>query len=89
MTALEDVMAERMRQDDKWGEQNHDPFVYLSILMEEVGEMSKAALEARYGGHSIQEFREEAVHAAAVALAAVECIDRSKWTWGSAKDEKP
>jgi hypothetical protein len=25
--ALRDVLAERKRQDAKWGEQNHDPFI--------------------------------------------------------------
>ena len=30
--ALGDVLAERERQDAKWGEQNHDPFTWLTIL---------------------------------------------------------
>ncbi len=40
------VLDERNRQDQLWGEQNHDPFTYLAILGEEVGEANKAALDA-------------------------------------------
>jgi hypothetical protein len=39
------VAAERKRQDTKWGQQNHDPFKWLAILQEKVGEASKSALE--------------------------------------------
>lgn len=79
--ALEDVLSERARQDAKWGEQNHDPFTYLAVLTEEVGELAQAALHARFGGHAADGLRMEAVHTAAVALAIVECVDRGLWTW--------
>ena len=79
--ALASVLAERERQDAKWGEQNNDPFVYLTVLMEEVGELAQAALHTRFGGHAAAGLREEAVHTAAVALAIVECLDRGKWRW--------
>jgi len=83
-TGLRDVLAERKRQDVKWGEQNHDPITYLAILMEEVGELAQAALHQRFGGDSGKdrsaEVRTEAIHSAAVALAIVECLDRGKWT---------
>jgi len=92
--ALTDVLAERKRQDAKWGEQNHDPFVYLNILMEEVGECSQAALQTRFGGPKggIDRVRQEAVEACAVALAIVQCLDRGKWRWpdnGHPKKEQP
>lgn len=77
--ALTLVIKERERQNEKWGEQNHDPFTYLGVLMEEVGEFSQAALHKRFGGPKAETMREEAVHVAAVALAIVECIDRDKW----------
>lgn len=79
-----EVLEERARQEAKWGEQNHDPFAYLAILTEEVGELAQAALHTRYGGRAggVAHMREEAVQAAAVALAIVECLDRGKWTWG-------
>jgi NTP pyrophosphatase (non-canonical NTP hydrolase) len=82
--AIRDALAERERQEAKWGEQNHDPALYLTILMEEVGELAQAALHTRYGGRAggVEHMREEAVQVAAVALAIVECLDRGKWTWG-------
>lgn len=80
-TALESVLSERARQDAKWGEQNNDPFCYITVLVEEVGELAQAALHTRFGGPAAAHLREEAVHTAAVALAIVECLDRGKWRW--------
>lgn len=86
--ALDDVLSERKRQEEMWGEQNHDPFLYLTILTEEVGEFAHDALETRFGkkdGYRAakrRDMRTEAVQVAAVALAIVECLDRGKWTWG-------
>lgn len=87
--ALRDMLAERKRQDAKWGEQNHDPFLYLTILGEEYGETCKAALETRFAKNPVAandnliHLREEAVQTAAVALALVECLDRGKWRWST------
>jgi hypothetical protein len=39
---LEDIDDERRRQDAKWGEQNHDLTVWLTVLAEEVGEAGDA-----------------------------------------------
>jgi NTP pyrophosphatase (non-canonical NTP hydrolase) len=85
--AIESVLAERARQDQKWGEQNHNPFIFLAVLTEEVGELSQAALHARFGGPAGNSMRIEAVHVAAVALAIVECLDRGLWTWGDTPDD--
>ena len=76
-----DVLNERYRQDQKWGEQNHDPIVYASILTEEVGELAQAALQARFEGGDANRIREEAVQAAAAAIAILEGLDRGKWQW--------
>lgn len=70
----EDIRAERKRQDKIWGEQNHHPFKWLGILMEEVGEASKAVLTK-----DMLLYRSELIHVAAVAVAMVECLDRGKW----------
>lgn len=96
--AMNDVLAERRRQDEKWGEQNHDPFVYLTVLMEEVGELAQAALHLRYpkGGATTSNafyaaqahLREEAVQTAAVALAMIECLDRGLWTFRTDVDDQ-
>lgn len=39
------VLAERRRQDERWGKQSHDPDRWHTILSEEVGEAAKAVLE--------------------------------------------
>jgi NTP pyrophosphatase (non-canonical NTP hydrolase) len=82
--SLRSVLAERERQDALWGEQNHEPLIYLGILTEEVGEFAQCALHRKFGGkHGTDErLREEAIHCAAVALAIVECLDRGKWKEG-------
>lgn len=89
MSALDDVLAERAKQDAKWGEQNHDPIIYAAILMEEVGELAQAGIQTRFAtgeGHGgVSNIRKEAVHCAAVALAIVECLDRGKWIWSNEK----
>ena len=87
--ALDQILAERTKQDAKWGVQNHDPFLYLTILVEEVGEFAQATLHTRFGdeGKAVN-MREEAVQVAAVALAIVECIDRRTWLW-PVKPERP
>lgn len=78
---LQDIMEERARQDAKFGEQNHDPFVWVAILDEEKGEASQALLDATFewGSATMQDFRKELVETAAVALAMLECGDRNDW----------
>jgi NTP pyrophosphatase (non-canonical NTP hydrolase) len=76
---LEEVRIERLRQDLKWGEQNHHPHQWLAILGEEVGEASKGTLEGHFGGEPSgwANYREELIQVAAVAMAAVESFDRN------------
>ena len=77
--ALDGVRQERYRQLGKWGDQDHDSHTWLVILMEEVGEAAKTIL-ADVPDYELTEnidrFREELIQVAAVAVAAVECIDR-------------
>lgn len=72
--ALSNILYERKRQDDKWGEQNHRPLYWLAVLGGEFGEACKAQIEG-----NLLRYRNEMVHVAAVALAAVESFDRGKW----------
>jgi len=72
MKIYNQIKAERSRQDNKWGEQNHMPFKWLAILGEEVGESNKAALELK-----LTQYRKELIQVAAVAVAAIECMDRN------------
>lgn len=68
---IANVLAERNRQDAKWGVQNHDPMMWTAILTEEVGELAQASLNK-----SMNDFKAEAIQCAAVALAIVEWIER-------------
>jgi NTP pyrophosphatase (non-canonical NTP hydrolase) len=66
------VQDERRRQDEKWGPQSEHTFEHwLAILTEEVGEVAKAILETDVAGPRY-EIRNELIHVAAVAMAALE-----------------
>ena len=79
------VLAERQRQDEKWGEQNHLPQFWTGILGEEYGELCQAINETVFdngeeerkkGGYENM-FR-EAIHVAAVAVGFLECLERNR-----------
>ena len=78
---LAEVCNERIRQDQKWGEQNHPPEWWLAILGEEYGEACKGALEAHfdlsYPDAKMEAYRDELIQVAAVAVAAIESLDRA------------
>lgn len=66
-----DVTKERLRQDAKWGvSRNLHPQLWLAVLVEEVGEVGQAILNGE-----IDNYREELVQVAAVALAAIQDFD--------------
>jgi len=46
---IDEVMSERLRQDQKWGVQDHAPLEWLAILYEEVGEVSEEIVETHFG----------------------------------------
>lgn len=73
---LQDVLAERQRQDGKWGGRpgidRFDDHTYAAVLTEEVGEACAAWLEC-----NPKSLREELVQVAAVALAWIEEIDNA------------
>lgn len=48
MHPLQAVWHERVKQDAKWGEQNHPDPEWLAILLEEVGEAAKCVVEVRF-----------------------------------------
>ena len=74
---FDEIKNERVRQEEKWGEQNHQPPEWLMILGEEVGEVNKAALEAIFSNTRLTGYREELIQVAAVAVAMIECYDRN------------
>lgn len=67
---IKSILLERRQQDLKWGKQEHNAAWWMNILMEEVGEASKAVLE-----QSPEQYREEMIQVAAVALAALESFE--------------
>jgi hypothetical protein len=81
-----EIVEEQRRQNEKWGEQNHSPLEWIAILTEEVGEVAKEAHEFHFGvrgtiemiEEKIQMYRKEMVQVAAVAVQAIECLDRQK-----------
>lgn len=80
---LDEVGQERVRQDAKWGQQNHFPSKWLAILAEEFGEVARAICEA--GAEKVNNksanwanYREELIQVAAVAVAMVESFDRNQ-----------
>ena len=80
------IDMERQLQDDKLGQQNHDPQAWMAILGEEFGELCQAANDLRWpkSNPDADPFRHalvEAVQTAAVAKAIVECLLRSTWKW--------
>jgi len=81
LTAARSIDQERARQDEMWGVQNHPPEWWLVILMEEVGELAQAIVETHFDNGSdlggVANIRKEAVQCAAVAMAMIECIDRT------------
>lgn len=76
LTAIRD---ERINQFLKWGFQAHDLPTWLTILSEEVGELSQEVLAKKFFGASNREkLRAEAVQVAAVAAAIVQYIDEGR-----------
>ena len=68
------ILDERDRQDEKWGPRDHQLPVWVTILMEEVGELAAAVLCHRFGNddHPELDWRKEAMQVAAVALSMCE-----------------
>ena len=81
---LEKVREERERQEKLWGQQNHNPAIWLMILGEEVGEANQAYCEAYFAKgkgiihNELRHLRTELIQVAAVAVAIVESLDRNE-----------
>jgi len=66
--ALAALLTERKTQDAKWGYVQHDGPQWLSILMEEVGEMCQDINQGN-------DYKEELIQVAAVAMSWLEAIE--------------
>lgn len=84
---LAEVLNERVRQEKKWGVQNHNPADWVTILGEEFGEVCKAALEWRFSKdrlsynqrrEQLKEYRAELIQVAAVAVSMVQSLERNE-----------
>lgn len=71
------IVQERQRQDSIFGQQDHTPFKWLSILSEEFGEVAKAINEWHWSKESPQAIIDELIQVAAVAVAAIESFSRN------------
>lgn len=69
---LDVVRAERNRQFHKWGEQNHSPDKWLTILTEEVGELAEEIEKFEVSSESSRNLLDEAIQIAAVAVQMIE-----------------
>lgn len=83
--ALYMIDNERNRQDEKWGQQDHEPSKWVHILGEEFGEYCEAVNETVFdngeqsklkGGY--ENMLKELTHIAAVAVGAMECLMRNE-----------
>lgn len=55
---LQQIIHERQRQNAKFGEQNHSPIEWIGILMEEVGEVAKEAIDYHFKNPYLNEIGE-------------------------------
>lgn len=72
---LQQVHQERLSQLRKWGTQDHEPSMWYAILGEEFGEVGKEIAEGRIKPFDATKYRKELIQVAAVAAAAVQCLD--------------
>lgn len=66
--AINMLYDEDARQREKWGDQTHSIYKWITILSEEVGELSKAVLEAYHSDAALRDVVKEAVQVATLAL---------------------
>jgi len=76
LDAINLVLAERQRQDDKWGEQNNHVAIWTTIIGEEYGELCEAVNETVFDNGTnkggLENILKEASHVAATAVALIE-----------------
>ena len=80
---FQEILSERKRQDLVFGkEQNHSPERWVSVLAQQVGAAAKQANRfhsPRGSELNLQKYEIEAIQVAAVAFAALECLERGEW----------
>lgn len=72
-TWIKAILAERDRQDKKWGYPQENTYCeWASILAEETGELAREMNELNFGRGDVSRMEAEAVQVAAVALSILE-----------------
>ena len=80
---IDELIHERSNQDKKWGEQNHNQFEWLAILMEEIGEASKELIDSKCNHTNLLiNYRKELIQVGAVVIAMIESFDRNENMFG-------
>jgi len=77
-----EIEEERERQDEKFGVQVHKPIEWLTILMEEVGEVAREVCENHfpvYGKSDWTNYRKELIQVAAVVKHMLENFDNGAY----------
>ena len=80
---IKDILAERARQEILWGNQTHTLTQWLSILVEEIGEVANeinemnSTKEPKKKLEHLKNYRTELVQVAAVALQMIEKVDEA------------
>ncbi len=77
-SVLVQIRQERVRQDAKWGPQDHSDIEWSLILAEEFGEAMKECNEVHFRDKDPAELRKELVQVAAVAVHWLENMGRRK-----------
>lgn len=80
--AIRQIRQELRRQDEQWGSRDHDTSMWLTILVEELGEVAKAVLDESddLAGYVdwVEGVIRETVQVAAVATAMIEHLARRR-----------
>lgn len=78
---LNDVLNERQRQNNKFGaNRTQHPFLWNTILTEEVGEAAKESLDMYFSStpeDAVKKYRKELIEVAAVAIATIQDLDNN------------
>ncbi len=80
---IRSVGMERVKQDAKWGEQNHGNLEWLAILAEEFGEVGQCICKGclnddPQAAEHLDLLEYELIQVAAVCVAWVECLRRNE-----------
>ena len=86
---LNDIMDDRVKQDEGWGVNRDNSESWILILAEEIEQVTRPVLEDRFPcglNISLVEYRKKLIQIAAIAIAVIESFDRNEGREG--KGEK-